>query len=346
MYGWSPFEQETDGFIGVFYPVKWALWGGTSLMVFSSLTAVAVGWKTLVRAFSGFGRGGPTTSEGVADLARIEVPGSWFLAGLIPIGLGLIVVQALAFEMNIFLGALAVVMAFPLALVCCRATGETDTTPVGAMGKVTQLVYALVAKGNTLVNLMSAGVTAGAGGSSADLLTDLKSGYVLGANPRKQFLAQFFGCFFGTLVIVPAWYLMFPTAEVLESYHPPAAEMWRAVAVALTEGLNVIPETARWAIVIGALVGIALPVLASLLPKHAKYIPSAMGLGLAWVVPFQNSLSFAIGAVIALVWVKLHKRTANKYTIPIASGVIAGEALLAAAIAISCTVVGIIWATA
>jgi uncharacterized oligopeptide transporter (OPT) family protein len=245
--------------------------------------------------------------------------------------------------MNVFLGVLCVVMAFPLALVCCRATGETDTTPVGAMGKVTQLVYALVAKGNTLVNLMSAGVTAGAGGSSADLLTDLKSGYCLGANPRKQFLAQFFGCFFGTLAVVPAWYLMFPNKEVLDSYHPPAAQMWQAVATALTEGINVVPESARWAILIGGIVGVALPLIAALLPRYARHMPSAMGLGLAWVVPFQNSLSFAIGAAIAALWMAFHTRTAKKYTIPIASGVIAGEALLAAAIAIACTVIGLIW---
>jgi uncharacterized oligopeptide transporter (OPT) family protein len=345
MYGFTPAaDAATTGILGEFYPVKWALWGGTSLMVFSSLTAVAIGWKTLVRAFTHFGKGGPTNAAEVAEMARIEVPGSWFLGGLIPLGIGLVVLQYFAFEMNIFLGALCVAMSFPLALVCCRATGETDTTPVGAMGKVTQLVYALVAKGNTLVNLMSAGVTAGAGGSSADLLTDLKSGYVLGANPRKQFLAQFFGCFFGTLAVIPAWYLMFPDKETLESYHPPAAEMWRAVAVALTEGLNVIPETARWAIVIGGIVGIILPLLGALFPRAAKYLPSAMGLGLAWVVPFQNSLSFAIGAVIAWLWLRSHKRTAEKYTIPVASGVLAGEALLAAAIAIACTVIGLIWA--
>ena len=36
---------------------------------------------------------------------------------------------------------------------------------------------------------------AGAASSSADLLTDLKSGYLLGANPRKQFLAQLAGIF-------------------------------------------------------------------------------------------------------------------------------------------------------
>jgi uncharacterized oligopeptide transporter (OPT) family protein len=52
------------------------------------------------------------------------------------------------------------------------------------------------------VNLMSANITAGAATSSSDLLTDLKSGYLLGANPRQQFLAQFSGIFVGTVVSV------------------------------------------------------------------------------------------------------------------------------------------------
>ena len=94
--------------------------------------------------------------------------------------------------------AVAVVLSFALALVACRVTGETDTTPIGAMGKVTQLTFGALNPGNMNVNLMSANITAGAAASSADLLTDLKSGYLLGAHPRKQFIAQFAGIFIGT----------------------------------------------------------------------------------------------------------------------------------------------------
>jgi uncharacterized oligopeptide transporter (OPT) family protein len=188
-------------------------------------------------------------------------------------------------------------------------------------------------------------VTAASAGASADLLTDLKSGYLLGANPRKQFLAQFCGCFFGTLAIVPAWYLMFPDKATLEAANPPAALMWKAVAEALTLGLDSIPKTAQYGIVIGGLLGIAMPLIEmSLSPRLRKFFPSATGIGLAWVMPFQNSFSFAIGAVIALIWSRLSRRTAEKYNVPIASGMIAGEALMAAVIAIGCTVIGLIWA--
>ncbi|MFG0285106.1 MAG: OPT family oligopeptide transporter [Phycisphaerales bacterium JB039] len=327
-----------------FYPVNWALWGGTSIMVFSSLTAVAMGWKTIVRAFRGGQAAAGASQADLAEMKKIEVPTSWFIAGMIPITIGIVVLMMLAFQMSWWLGLISVVMTYPIALVCCRATGETDTTPIGAMGKVTQLVYAVLAKGNIVVNLMSAGTTAAAGGSSADLLTDLKSGYLLGANPRKQFLAQFFGIFFGTLIIVPAWYLMVPDAETFDKFNPPAAKMWEAVARALTQGLHSIPQTAQIAILVGGLVGIALPLIqGSVPPKYRKYVPSAMGLGLAWVVPWYNALGFAIGAVIAWLWSVADKKRAEKFTIPIASGVVAGEALMAALVAITATVIGFVF---
>jgi uncharacterized oligopeptide transporter (OPT) family protein len=65
-----------------------------------------------------------------------------------------------------------------------------------------------------------------------------------------------------------------------------------------------------------------------------------MGLGLSWVIPFQNSLAFAIGAILVFSWEKLRKKNAEMYNVPIASGLIAGESLIAALMAILCTIIG------
>jgi uncharacterized oligopeptide transporter (OPT) family protein len=186
---------------------------------------------------------------------------------------------------------------------------------------------------------MAAGTTAAAAGAAADLLTDLKSGYLLGANPRRQFLAQFYGVFIGVIAVVPAWYLMVPDKKALEAFNPPATNMWKAVADLLTQGVNHLPPTALIAIVIGAIVGGALPLIEKLWPKAQPYLPSAMGLGLAWVVPFQNAFSFLIGGVILTVWQKWHRKNSDMFAIPIASGLVAGESLVAAFIAIACTLV-------
>jgi uncharacterized oligopeptide transporter (OPT) family protein len=60
------------------------------------------------------------------------------------------------------------------------------------------------------------------------------------------------------------------------------------------------------------------------------------------VMVFENSLSFAIGAVLVAAWAKLSKKSSDLYSIPVASGLIAGESLIAALIAIACTVVGLL----
>ena len=103
-----------------------------------------------------------------------------------------------------------------------------------------------------------------------------------------------------------------------------------------------LPISAIWAIVIGAIVGVALPVIGKLFPKVGFYLPSAMGLGLSWIMYFENSLSFAIGAVLMAAWGKFNQKKSDLYGIPIASGFIAGESLVAALIAIACTVVGLL----
>ena len=326
-----------------FYPVSWSLWLGTSIMVFSSLIALALQWKTIARAFQK--RKGGASNDA---LDRVEVPGSWFWLGAIPSGIALIITMWLSFHINPLLGLVAVILSFAIALVCSRATGETDTTPTGAMGKVTQLTFALLpgAAGNTTVNLMSAGATSAVGLSSADLLTDLKSGYLLGANPRKQFIAQLSGVFFGTIAVIPFWYLMVPDKAALEKFPAIAAKTWKAVADLLTQGVHMLPAKALPAIVIGAFIGMLLPVLEKLAAKHRAYLPSAMGLGLGLVMPFQNSLSFAIGAVISWAWVRAKPKQAEDYNVPIASGLIAGEALFGGFVAITCTAIGLYYAAA
>lgn len=333
--------DDTTGITG-FNPTRWALWGGTAVMVFSSLTSVALQWKTIARAIRGVAASAHEKESDAAKMKDIEVPVSWMVMGMIPITIAMVWLQIQAFNVSWYAGLIAVAMSFLLSLVASRATGETDTTPIGAMGKVMQLMFAVLAKNNISANLASAGIAANSASSSADLLTDLKTGYLLGANPRRQFLAQFFGVFFGTLAIVPIWYLMVPTRAKLETFALPSTRAWEAVARVLVKGVHELPQSAIYAIFIGAAIGIILPVLERVLPRGArKYMPSATGIGLAWVMPFQNAFSFFIGAVIAWVWTMFHKKSAERFNVPVASGLIAGESLMAAALAIIATAVGL-----
>jgi uncharacterized oligopeptide transporter (OPT) family protein len=311
--------------------VKWTLWGGVSCMITSGLLSFGLQWRSAVRAFGKLGRlFSPKTGKTPGEMDAIEVPASWFLAGQLFALIGLAALAKVSFNMPLWQSVLAVLLTFLLALVACRVTGETDTTPIGAMGKVTQLIFGVLSPGNMNVNLMSANITAGAATSSADLLTDLKSGYLLGANPRKQFLAQFAGIFSGTVVTVLCFRVMVPRATVLGDRFPaPAAMTWKAVAQVLSTGVSSLGAVKAWSIAVGGLIGIILPLLGKALPKYEKWVPSAAGFGLAWTFHWFTGLLFFLGAVIAYGWEKKAPKQSAEFMFPVASGIIAGGSLMA-----------------
>jgi uncharacterized oligopeptide transporter (OPT) family protein len=104
--------------------------------------------------------------------------------------------------------------------------------------------------------------------------------------------------------------------------------VWASVALLLSNGFESLHPTARLALVIGGLVGILIPALDILSPKSRKFLPSAMGLGLAFVIPFYNVLSMFIGGLAALMITRARPVMGETYIIPTASGLIAGESLM------------------
>ena len=314
----------------------WSLWTGVPMMVTSGLLLFFMNWKTAVRAFSTIGAFLQRRPAGVADpMDRIEVPGSWFIAGFAVLGLAAIVLGNVLFHIQWWMGLIAVIATFFLVVVAARATGETDITPVGPLSKITQLTFGAISPGNITTNLMTANISAGATAQAGDLLTDLKSGYLLGAIPRQQFLAQFMGVLVGGFIVVPVFFILIPDVSMLatEKWPAPAALVWRAVAELLSKGVGSLHPTARWGIVIGGTLGIILPLLEIWLPRYRKFIPGATGLGLAFTVNGFNSVSFFIGACLAALAKRLWPKPAGKYIVPASSGIIAGESLMGVLIA-------------
>jgi uncharacterized oligopeptide transporter (OPT) family protein len=269
-------------------------------------------------------------SAAAPEPSRIEAPMSWFAIGQIVSLVALAWLAHASFAMPIWQSVVAVALSFLLALVACRVTGETDTTPVGAMGKVTQLTFGALSPGSVNINLMSANITAGAATSAADLLTDMKSGYLLGAHPRQQFLAQFSGIFVGTVVTVLTFAVLVPNARVLgtDQFPAPAAQTWSAVAIALGQGLSSLESVKLWLIFAGGVVGVVLTLAPVLAPKYQDYCPSASAFGLAWVFHWYYGLLFFLGALVALLLERRKPKLAEQFTLPVASGVVAGGSLM------------------
>ncbi|MBQ9759535.1 MAG: OPT/YSL family transporter [Opitutales bacterium] len=328
-----------------FRVVYWSLWMGTAIMVMSSFTALAFQWRTIGRAFSGIfpKKGAAKTDDADDPVADVEVPMKWFVIGVIPSAIGLIVTLHFAFNTAWYLGVLAIFLAGAFGLICARSCGEADTNPIGAMGKISQLIYSVMpgARGNVSTNLITGGVTAAAGGASGDLMSDMKLGNLLGLKPRIQFWTQLLAICIGTTIAVPVWRLLVPNVETLEKYPAPPARMWKAVAEFLNDPLISLPTTVYWAMSIGAIIGIAIPVLEKLFPKARAYMPSAMGMGIVLTLPaaFNNAASFAIGAIAVWVWNKLHKKSEENYSVALASGLVGGESIACALAAMAATAI-------
>ena len=98
----------------------------------------------------------------------------------------------------------AVPVAAAMSYIAVRCTGETDINPIGPMGKIIQLVFAFIAPGDAVTNLMAAAVACGGAGQAGDLMHDFKAGAMMRLSPRKQLLAQAIGVPVGILGAVPA----------------------------------------------------------------------------------------------------------------------------------------------
>ncbi len=317
--------------------VNWTLWPGASLLVAAGFTTFALEYKSIWRSFAGIKRIIMRQKYEENDpVAAVEAPDWWFPAGYFTLAPIVVLLMVLLFQIPWWAGLVAVPLAVVMGFVAARVTGETDVTPTKALGPVTQLIYGILTPGNMVGNIMSGNVTGGVGLHSADLLTDLKSGYMVGADPRQQLKAQLFGVVAGALVVVPAFWLIIPDPALLgtEEWPAPACLVWAGVSKAFSNGISALDPSARMAALYGGLLGVVLALLERFAPNRLKkFVPSANGLGISMVVPGSNSISMFIGSAIAAFLNRKKPLLAEMTVFPVASGMIAGESLMGVVIA-------------
>jgi uncharacterized oligopeptide transporter (OPT) family protein len=96
----------------------------------------------------------------------------------------------------------------------------------------------------------------------------------------------------------------------------------------LSGGVDKLPVSALWAMLAASILGVIFAVL-EMHPRFKKWAPSPTGLSLGVLLPFSSVATMFIGALAGWIWGRTHPRSAAVYTIPLASGLIAGEAMVA-----------------
>lgn len=321
----------TYGFRQITY---WALWGGVAMMTAASLFGFFAKPAMLVSAFRGMFGGKRQTEDPVK---HIELPMGVFVVGIPLVGACVVWMASKFFGVPWYWGAVAIPLVSVFCLIAANSTALTSITPTGAMGKLTQLTFAALARGDIGTNLMTAGITGEVASNSSNLLMNIKPGYMLGGKPRLQALGHCIGAVSGAFASVIVFYPLFlrgnPDNLISEQFAMPGAAIWKAVAEILTAGLGMLPTSAIWAAGIGIVLGIGVELIR--LATKGKFPISGVGFSLAFVIQFNTCLAMFLGAFVIWVFEKLApkpEQRLNQIVVqnqePICAGVVAGAALM------------------
>jgi uncharacterized oligopeptide transporter (OPT) family protein len=196
---------------------------------------------------------------------------------------------------------------------------------------------------NPASNLIPAGMTAEISANAANLLSDIKPGYMLGAKPRQQAVGHVIGIFSGALFCVPLFFVLFlppdangvrsPATIISENFAFPAALQWKGVAELIAKGVSGLAHSAVVSMIVAAIAAFLIEV-AKIMTK-GRFPLSSVAVGLGVVLPPEASLAMWVGALMFWVMGRKYKvpgTTGHKYWVdglePICAGLISGAALV------------------
>ncbi len=283
--------------------------------------------KTFGEAMKGFGKGDATNERTNQDL-NIK----FILIGVVVLALAIWIVPVI--PINLFGAFLIVIFGFFFATVSSRMVGlvGSSNNPVSGMTIATLLVatIALKATGTTGQAGMTAAIAIGGvicivAAIAGDTSQDLKTGYILGATPKRQQIGELIGVFASALAIGGVLYLLHIAWGYGSTQLPaPQATLMKMIVEGVMDG------NLPWTLVgIGAFIAIVVEILG------IPVLPFAIGLYL----PIHLSTPMMVGGLVK--WIVDKKSTSEKEKkdtdangVLYSSGLIAGEGLVGIFLAI------------
>jgi uncharacterized oligopeptide transporter (OPT) family protein len=307
------------------------MWSAVGMLIAGGMTGLAIRWRVLVKSFKGLAATG--TSQ---DLALKWV---WIGGGASAVFLA--VVNHLFFDTPYWHSVIAIALALPLGLVALRVLGETNWGPISTMVNLVQAIFGVVAPGSLRASMVSSGVTGAVAAESEGLMQDFRAGQMINSTPRILTYMQLIAVPVGALALAVMYPLLRDTYGIFGDHAQllsPTSQRWVGFAKVVTQEFSGAgPMTAAaaarlswmWSsFVAGALVGVVLTILEQK-KEWLGWIPSPTGMGIAALIPFSAVTMIFLGAAADRIWEKSSPDSHAKYSIPIASGLIAGEALVA-----------------
>lgn len=230
-----------------------------------------------------------------------------------------------------------VILSFVTTIMSAQSTGQTGIDPMEIFGLIVLLLVAAVSNLSQLSLFFVAGIITVACGLAGDVMSDFKTGSILGNNPRTLWKAQALGALIGVFVAV-ATMVAIEQAYGPDTFGPnrPFIATQASVVATMVSGIPSVP-----AFMVGLVAGIVI---------YCLGLP-AMMVGLGVYLPLYMTVTASLGAAIKLV---LDKRAARRRNglrgseggdrsvdetpaqddgIVVASGVLGGESIVGVTIA-------------
>lgn len=303
---------------------------GIGMLIGGAIAGVAMAFPMILSAVRSMQSAARSEAEHSKDempikLLYMAIGGAAILLAVIAVmstekmGLGRGIIMALVGTLWIWIAG----------VILSEAIGRTNWSPLSGMTliAVTILIFISSGLGDTRAAIVSAIMVGAAAcvamSQATDLMLDLKTGYLVGATPRKQQLGQFIGAWLGPIVVIVLIFVL-NEAYVLGSDKLPAPQ--GQVLASMINGIMGGDVPAQ-----KYLAGAGLGAILSLFQPGL-----GITVGLGFYLPFNIVLTYSIGTLIRVVSdYKLGNTYAETNGIPVAAGFIVGEALVGVGYAIS-----------
>lgn len=226
-----------------------------------------------------------------------------------------------------------VLLSFVCAIMSAQSVGQSGIDPMEIFGLIVLLFVAAFSEATEVQLFFVAGVIAVACGLAGDVMSDFKTGQIIGTSPRSMWFGQAIGAVLGTFVAV-AVMVALVTAYGPEAFGTDAlfVSAQANVVATMVSGIPSVP-----AFVIGLAVGAVL---------YIAGIPSMM-IGLGVYLPFYMSISTVLGAVVRWVYDRVcaargaDDEAAEETGVVVASGILGGESIVGVIVALATVATGL-----
>lgn len=309
--------------------VQWFMWPATAMMVTAALTGV------LVPLGRNLWRRRTQTAAPTEIREEEHIPMSWIVVGS-AVCTGLLVwIQSSWFDMSV--GQVLFAVAFqPLLIVAgLRVLAITGQGPVSLVANAMQGIFGIVWPASISHNLIAAHVAADPQASAEASIVSYKVARTVGGRFTSLIAVQLLALPVCAFVLAPAFSMLVEYYGFgANGLSAPTGLKIAALAIVMEKGVSALPHGALTASIIGAVLGIVLELLLMVRTEDKKgvrfwWLPIPSVMGFALILPPVLTIPMALGSVIAVAWKRLSPAAYTIRGVPIAAGLIAGEALMA-----------------